>query len=110
MAKFSMDITSFTQYEGESLYETLERFKDLQKRYPHHGLLNLLVVQIFYNGFNYPTEINIDASVGGVLMKKLTNDTQVFIEKIVSNNYQWTNKEITQEERLACMKLTLSTF
>lgn len=37
-AKLRNDITSFVQFDGESLYEAWERFKDLQRRCPHHGL------------------------------------------------------------------------
>lgn len=32
------DITTFTQYESESLYDTWERYKDLLKRFFHHEL------------------------------------------------------------------------
>ena len=38
MAKFCMDITIFTQNEGGSLYEIWKKFKDLQRRCPHHSL------------------------------------------------------------------------
>ena len=50
IAKVWNDITSFSQMEGESLYEALERFKELQRECPHHGILNWLLVQTFYNG------------------------------------------------------------
>ena len=74
-----MDITGFTQNEGESLYKTWERFKNFQRRCPHHGLSDWLVIQIFYNGLNYPIKINIDATPDGGLMKKSTENTQVLI-------------------------------
>lgn len=37
-AKLRNDITSFQQLEGESLYETWERHKELLRRCPHHGI------------------------------------------------------------------------
>jgi len=43
-------ITSFTQREDETLYEAWERFKDLLRLCPHHGLQKWMVVQTFYNG------------------------------------------------------------
>ena len=82
-----MDIIGFSQYEGESLYESWERFKDFQRSCPHHGLLDWLVTQTFYNGLNYPTKINIDAAANGVLMKKSIEDAQILIEEMASNNY-----------------------
>ena len=43
-AKLRNDITSFVQFDGESLYETWDRFKELQRRCPHHGLPDWLIV------------------------------------------------------------------
>ena len=37
-AQLRVDITSFKQMEGESLYETWERFKELLRKCPHHGI------------------------------------------------------------------------
>ncbi|KAI3704170.1 hypothetical protein L1987_74385 [Smallanthus sonchifolius] len=36
-AKLRNDITTFTQDDGESLYEAWERFKDMLRKCPHHG-------------------------------------------------------------------------
>ena len=38
MAKMRNDITTFVQYDMESLYEAWERYKDLLRRCLHHGL------------------------------------------------------------------------
>ena len=48
-AKFRMDITTFSQLDGESLYEAWEKFIDLFRKYPHHGLL--------CDDLNFPTLI-----------------------------------------------------
>jgi len=37
-------ITSYTQREDEALNEAWERFKDLLRLYPHHGLQKWMVV------------------------------------------------------------------
>jgi len=37
-AKLRAEITSFTQQDDESLYETCERFNDLQRQCLHHGV------------------------------------------------------------------------
>ena len=50
MASLRNQITSFTQKEDESLYEAWERFKDLLRLCPHHGLQKWMMVQTFYNG------------------------------------------------------------
>ncbi|XP_017974466.1 PREDICTED: uncharacterized protein LOC108661548 [Theobroma cacao] len=70
IAKLRNDITSFTQFDGESLYEAWERFKELLRRCPHHGLPDWLQVQTFYNGLIGSIKTIIDAIVGGALMKR----------------------------------------
>jgi len=44
MASLRDQITSFTQREDESLYEAWERFKDLLRLCPLHGLQKWMVV------------------------------------------------------------------
>nr|XP_027083595.1 uncharacterized protein LOC113705889 [Coffea arabica] len=101
-AKFRMDITSFSQQEGETLYEAWERYRELQRRCPHHGLPDWLIVQTFYNGLTYPTKTHVDAAAGGALMGKSAEEPQQLIEKMAANNYQWAN-ERGNIRRTACM-------
>jgi len=63
-------ITRFTQRDGESLYDAWERFKEMLKLCPHHGLEKLLIIHTFYNGLLYTTKMNVDAAVGGALRNK----------------------------------------
>ncbi|KAH1075599.1 hypothetical protein J1N35_027927 [Gossypium stocksii] len=42
--KLRNDITYFTQYEA------WEHFKDIIRRFPHHGMADWMEVQAFYNG------------------------------------------------------------
>jgi len=44
IAKLRVKITSFTQRDDESLYEAWERFKDLQRQCPHHGVPDWLLI------------------------------------------------------------------
>ena len=43
-ARIIKEITTFQQSEGESLYEAWERFKELQRSYPHHNLPRKLLL------------------------------------------------------------------
>ncbi|XP_057247487.1 uncharacterized protein LOC125492826 [Beta vulgaris subsp. vulgaris] len=90
-AKFRNNITSFAQYDGESLYEAWERFKDLQRKCPHHGVPDWLLVQTFYNGLNESVRITIDAAAGGAIMGKTTEVANRLLEEMASNNYHWSN-------------------
>ena len=86
--KLKNDITSFVQRNDESLYEAWERYKELQRKCPHHGLPNWLIVQTFYNGLIYAVRITIDAAAGGALMSKSTEEAYDLLEKMATNNYQ----------------------
>ncbi|XP_048492988.1 uncharacterized protein LOC125493566 [Beta vulgaris subsp. vulgaris] len=90
-AKFRNNKTSFFQLDGESLYEAWERFKDLQRKYPHHGVPDWLLVQTFYNGLNESVRITIDTAAGGAIMGKTTEVANRLLEEMASNNYHWSN-------------------
>ena len=91
-AKLRTDIQTFLQFDAETLYEAWERFKDMLRRCPHHGLPKWLVVQTFYNGLNSHTRINIDAAAGGSLMRKSLDEAYDLLEEMANNNYQWPNE------------------
>nr|XP_027124403.1 uncharacterized protein LOC113741122 [Coffea arabica] len=84
-AKLRMDITGFSQMEGESLYETWERFRDLLRKCPHHGLPEWLIIQTFYNGLSFSTKTMIDAAAGGALMGMIEMDTLNMLSAQMNN-------------------------
>ncbi|XP_052197322.1 uncharacterized protein LOC127804491 [Diospyros lotus] len=71
------DITNFMQADMENLYEAWERFKELLRRYPHHGL---------------PNWITIDAAAGGALMGKEIDEAYNLLEEMANNNHQWSSE------------------
>ncbi|KAK5819638.1 hypothetical protein PVK06_024655 [Gossypium arboreum] len=87
--KLRNDIASFVQMDLETLYDAWERYKDLLRRCPHHGLPLWLQVQTFYNGVNPSTRQMIDAAAGGTMNNKTPEDAYKFIEETSLNNYQW---------------------
>ena len=88
-AKFRQEITSFTQLSGKSLYEAWERYKDMQRQFPHHGVPQWLLIQTFYQGLTELMRITIDATTQGSFMSKTPEDAYNILETIASNNYQW---------------------
>ena len=92
IAQLRNQITSFVQKDGESLYEGWERFKDLIRSCPHHGLEKWLIVQTFYNGLNYNTRLTIDAAAGGALMNRGVDEAYTLIEEMALNHNQWTSE------------------
>ena len=99
-AKLRNDITTFIQFEGESLYEAWERYKDLLRRCPYHDLPAWLQVQKFYNGLGATNRSMVDATASGALMSKTHEAAYELLEELASNKYQWPTKEQCQERQL----------
>nr|ACY01934.1 hypothetical protein [Beta vulgaris] len=78
-------IVTFTQDPGESLYEAWERFKDLQRLCPHHGLDQWYLCQIFYTRVDADTRRVIDGASGGFFMDKAIEEGYELLEKLASN-------------------------
>ncbi|XP_055962353.1 uncharacterized protein LOC130015704 [Mercurialis annua] len=87
--KLTKDILEFVQFEGESLHEAWERFKDLQRSVPHHRLNREHVIQIFYDGTNVTTRATIDAASGGSLMQKTYEEALELVEKLAVVSSTW---------------------
>ena len=87
--KLRNEITSFHQLEDESLYEALERFKELLRRCLHYGILYCIQLEIFYNGLNPSTRLMVDTSANGALLSKSYTEAYEILERIANNNYQW---------------------
>ncbi|XP_062119801.1 uncharacterized protein LOC133834258 [Humulus lupulus] len=88
-AKLRHEITSFQQLDDDSLYEAWERFKELLRKCPHHGIPHCIQMETFYNGLNAHTRMVVDASANGALLAKSYNEAFKIIERISNNNYQW---------------------
>ncbi|KAK8952364.1 hypothetical protein KSP39_PZI003940 [Platanthera zijinensis] len=87
-AKLIRDITTFTQGNGETLYDAWERFKELLRKCPHHRLALHQQVSTFYNGLQTATMILVDGAAGGSLLKKYPEDAYAILEDLTANNYQ----------------------
>ncbi|KAK8619589.1 hypothetical protein V6N13_135871 [Hibiscus sabdariffa] len=68
--KLRSEITSFRQEDDEAMHEAWERYRDLCRRCPMHGLPKWTQVSIFYNSINTPTRMMLDASANGTLLDK----------------------------------------
>ena len=82
-------INRFTQKEDESLSEAWERYKDILRLFPYHGLDPWLIIHTFYGGLLYNTKLSLDVAAGGALMDKPYNEAYQLIENMAQNHYQW---------------------
>ena len=61
----------------------------LLRRCPHHRLTKWMQVRTFYNGLSALARTIIDASAGGALMKKTTDQAYEILEDTTTNTNHW---------------------
>ncbi|KAK8676075.1 hypothetical protein V6N13_034129 [Hibiscus sabdariffa] len=81
-------ITSFRQEDDEAMHEAWERYRDLFRCCPMHGLPKWTQVSIFYNSVNTPTRMMLDASANGTLLDKPPRESLEILDKLAQNDYQ----------------------
>ncbi|KAL4385988.1 hypothetical protein GQ457_09G017520 [Hibiscus cannabinus] len=81
-------ITSLMQEDDEAMHEAWERYRDLFRRCPMHGLPEWTQVSIFYNSVNTPTRMMLDVSANGTLLNKPPRESLEILDKLAQNNYQ----------------------
>lgn len=75
-------INRFKQKDRDSLFEAWERYKDMMRLCPHHGLKQWLIIHTFYNGLMYNTKLTLDAAANDALMDKPYQDAYQLIENM----------------------------
>ncbi|KAG8475506.1 hypothetical protein CXB51_032293 [Gossypium anomalum] len=99
--KLRNETTTFQQLDDDYLYEAWERFKELLRKYPHHGIPHCIQLETFYNGLNAHTRLMVDATANGVILSKSYNEAYEIIERIASNNYQWPSNRAASRRHVA---------
>ncbi|KAK9028610.1 hypothetical protein V6N11_025763 [Hibiscus sabdariffa] len=70
------------------MHEAWERYRDLFRRCPMHGLPEWTQVSIFYNSVITPTRMMLDASANGTLLDKPPRESLEILDKLAQNDYQ----------------------
>ena len=94
IAQLVQGINTFGQLEGENLEEAWDRFHELLRKCPHHRLTGWM---------QYATRTVIDASVGGSLMKKATDQAYEILEDATTNTNQWPREKTTPVKAIGAM-------
>ena len=100
-ARMRNEITSFQQLDGENLHEAWERYKELLRKCPHHGIPHWIQMETFYNGLNGQTRTIVDASANGAILSKSYNEAYEILERMANNNYQWPAERTNAARRVA---------
>ncbi|XP_026411748.1 uncharacterized protein LOC113307519 [Papaver somniferum] len=80
---------SFSQQEGESLYDYLERFHDLLLQCPHHGFDTPRLRLILYEGLDYKTLTMVESLCGGNFPDKSAEEGYKFLHEVAKKNQEW---------------------
>ena len=73
------------------LYEAWERFKDLQRECPHHGIKRWQLLQTFYNGLGNNSRMILDSAANGRFMNLDENVANNVVEEMAIHNSQYGN-------------------
>ena len=80
-------IREFTQGLSETFHEAWERLRDLTREFPHHGVSNHELTQIFYDGLGPQDRYLLDAAIGGTFMSKYEDNAMELIETVAKNSH-----------------------
>ena len=84
------DIRAFAMNDGESLYESWERFKDLLRSCPHHQVPKWQLVQTFYEGLTFQHQNTVDAICAGTFLQKSADNAWKIFETLSENSLHQT--------------------
>ncbi|XP_024961929.1 uncharacterized protein LOC112502289 [Cynara cardunculus var. scolymus] len=88
-AKSRNEICLFRQMDDEAVPDAWERYKELLRKCPHHGIPYCIQLETFYNGLNLTAKQMLDATSGGAFTASTYNDGYDILEKISNNNGHW---------------------
>nr|GEZ13504.1 reverse transcriptase domain-containing protein [Tanacetum cinerariifolium] len=74
------DITNFHQRFDESFGEAWDHFKDLLRKCPHHGFLELHQIDTFYNALTQSDQDSLNVAAGGNILNRTLRDSLTIIE------------------------------
>ena len=80
-------ISSFHQFPNESLSEALERFCSLLQKTPTHGFAEPIQLNIFSDGLRSLSKQLLNASVGGKIKLKTTEEAMDLIENMAARDH-----------------------
>lgn len=86
-AMLRSQINGFRQKDNKSLFEAWERYKDMVRIFPHHGLKPWVIIHTFYDGLSCNTKLNLDSTAGDAKMDKPYEEAYQLIENMAQSHY-----------------------
>ncbi|KAL8124816.1 hypothetical protein AgCh_012462 [Apium graveolens] len=102
-------LTQFAQQPGESLCEAWDRYKEMLRKFPHHGMPDWMIINYFYNGLGATSRPMLDAASRGALWAKSYGKAYELIELMAANEYQNPSQRPTQGKITGIQELDAAT-
>ncbi|XP_017249852.1 uncharacterized protein LOC108220559 [Daucus carota subsp. sativus] len=102
-------ISQFSQQMGETFCEAWERYKEMLRKCPHHGMPDWMQITCFYNGLGAQSKPMLDAASGGALWAKSCDEAYELIEMMAANEYQNPTQRLQQGKVAGVLDLDAST-
>ncbi|XP_022855423.1 uncharacterized protein LOC111376682 [Olea europaea var. sylvestris] len=80
--------------DGESYHETWNRFNELMRKCPNHGITQGNQVQYFYTGLTPLSKSQVDASAGGSILGKSVQQTMELFELIATTHSMFSSERM----------------
>ncbi|CAM8950551.1 unnamed protein product [Rhodiola kirilowii] len=98
-AHFRNKIISFHSIDGETLYDSWERYKELTRMCPHHNLEQWQIIDTFYQGIDQGMRNLINQAACGGLNQVPLEDTYDIIERAAQDYHLWTSDRGNPRDR-----------
>ncbi|CAM8902629.1 unnamed protein product [Rhodiola kirilowii] len=98
-AHFRNKIISFHSIDGETLYDSWERYKELTRMCPHHNLEQWQIIVTFYQGIDQGMRTLINRAAGGGLNQVPLEDTYEIIKRAAQDYHLWTSDRGNPQDR-----------
>ncbi|XP_050229108.1 uncharacterized protein LOC126678249 [Mercurialis annua] len=105
-AKLKRDTMLYQQHDGESIHKAWERYKEMQRKVPHHHITGENLIQNFYNGSTELGRSAIDVAAGGSLMKKTIDEAFALLDEMAMNGCTWPNERARVPAQKGVMAVT----
>ncbi|XP_022849934.1 uncharacterized protein LOC111372029 [Olea europaea var. sylvestris] len=98
ITKLKYDISIFRQEETESFDEAWNRFKNMLRKCPHHGISKGLQVQYFYAGLLPSYKSMVDSSSNGSLSTKIIDEALELFERVATTTAMWASERVVNKK------------
>ncbi|XP_021865862.2 uncharacterized protein [Spinacia oleracea] len=88
-ADYRSKMMTFKERTDETLQESWDRFNELIRQCPHHGIEMGVLLHFFYHGLSKASRTALDAGAGGPIMKKSLEEVFDIIDDVVRNCENW---------------------